>query len=143
MKQKSKRQKGLEFQRWIKAWLEEKGWLIHNQTPAGRMIVIKGKKIFISQRNDIWGTDLLCRKKYRMLWIQATLDSKVTKRVEAYLSYFKSLFDGEELQIWIKTPKGEINIKQCFWNQGAFLTRDIGKIIRRKFYCSEGINYEF
>jgi len=146
VKQKSKRASGLAFQRWIKAWLEEKGWFVHNQTPAGRMIVIKGKKIFISQRNDIFGCDLICLKEERkLLFIQATLDSNLKRKIDELKKYFsvKKYPYEVDVQVWLKTEKGEINIKQI----NIFPEREIvvilGKIIRKKFYSLEGIEYEF
>lgn len=144
---KSKRQTGLEFQNWIKKWLEERGWIVHNQTPVGKMIFIKGKKIFVSQRNDIFGCDLIARKEKRLLWIQGSLDSHIQKRIEAFEQYFKGLLGNEDLMIWIKTDKG-INIKSLYYIYNFEISEslrdiDIGKIIRRKFYSSEGVSFEF
>jgi len=138
MKQKSKRASGLAFQGWIKAWLEEKGWLVHNQTPAGRIIVIKGKKIFISQRNDLFSCfDLCCKKEDRKtLWIQATLHKSLKEKIkqidEVGLKYFKD----DDVQIWLKRETGVIDVFNPYGD-------NLGKIIRKKYFKAEGINFEF
>jgi len=142
----SKREKGLIFQRWIKKWLEERGWIVHNQTPCGRMIKIKNRPIFISFRNDIMGADLIARQwdavygVNRLLWIQATLDSNVQKRVDEFKKYFKDTMQGEELQIWLKTQKGEINIKKVIILGEDTSVQDVAKIIRGKIYYPKGVN---
>jgi hypothetical protein len=144
------RQKGLAFQRWIKSWLEERDWIVHNQTPMGRMIKIKAKRIFISQRNDIFGCDLLALKEAnRLLFIQATLDSNIKRKVEELQKYFQVKKYPFELdvQIWMKVEKDTINLKTVHFYgldvKTNFLVWDIGKIIRKKFFKSEGIDYEF
>lgn len=135
---KSKRQSGLDFQRWIKAWLEERNWLVHNQVPIGRMIVVKGKKIFISQRNDLFGCfDLICKKENRpTLWIQATLHKSLKEKVDKMIDCLEGCFKDDNVQIWLKRETGVIDIYDPYGD-------NIGKIIRRKFYSAEGINYEF
>lgn len=154
---KNKRAKGLEFQRWIKKWLEEKDWIVHNQVPVGKLIVVKGKKIFISQRNDIFGCDLIARKDFKnnlnfsmvTLWIQATLDSGITRKVEELKKFPWGRSLGDRVQVWLKTAKGDINIKELviIFNQdlmkSIFEVKDLGKIIRRKFYACEGMSFEF
>lgn len=146
----TKREKGNAFQRWVKDWLEERGWLIRNFPMTSRMIKIKGKMIFVKQNNDVFGCDLIARKDRRCLWVQATLDSSVTKRQEEFERYLLKfdMLPGEDFLIWMKNEKGEINVKFVFMQanhtKGDHIgIMDIGKIIRRKFYCSEGVNYEF
>jgi len=138
MKQKSKRTSGLAFQRWCKEWLEPKGWLIHNQTPAGRMIVIKGKKIFISQRNDLFGIfDLICKKENKKtLFIQATLHKSLKEKIKQIDEVGMKYFKDDDVQIWLKRETGVIDIFNPYGD-------NLGKIIRRKFFSSEGIEYEF
>jgi len=135
---KNKRKSGLAFQRWIRDWLQEKGWLVHNQTPAGRIIVVKGERKYVSQRNDIFGCwDLIAKKPDRSaLYIQATshksLKEKIKQIDEVGMKYFK----GDDVQIWLKRETGIIDIYNASGD-------NIGKIIRRKFFSSEGITYEF
>jgi len=147
VKQKSKRQKGNDFQIYIKNWLEKKGWLVRNFPTIIKPLKIKGKLIFVSQNQDFWGADLVCRKiengQITQLYIQASLDSGITKRLDEFYKYFKKLTHEERLQIWIKTDKGEINIKDCYVAWDEIRAADLGKIIRKKYFKAEGINFEF
>jgi len=142
----TKRQKGLEFQRWIKKWLEEKDWTVHNQTPMGKMIFVKGKKIFISQRNDIFGCDLICKKpNTKTLWIQATLDSGISRKIDELHKYSWNL-DVDDVQIWLKRKDKKIDIftPLITWSTPDGIQYGLtGHIIRRKFYCAEGFDYAF
>ena len=123
----TKREKGLEFQRWIKKWLEERDWIIHNQ------------------RNDIYGCDLIAKKSDRKtLWIQATLDSGISRKIDE-LQKFSWNLDVDDIQVWLKRKDGKIDI---FAITKAWLVHDmehelIGHIIRRKFYYAEGVIYEY
>ena len=146
----NKREKGLTFQQWIKKWLEERGWTVRNFSPTSKPIYSKKfrKIIYVSVNNDFWGADLIARKldrnnQIRQLVIQASLSTGIQKRIDEFHKYYKKLMPGEMLQIWIKTDKGVINIKECFIAFNEIQTSDIGKIIRRKFFCTEGVQYEF
>jgi len=129
------REKGQQFQRWIKKHLEDKGYIVHNMGLTGHMLYIKGKKVYVSQKNDIFGCDLVARKGMEILWIQASLDSKVGKREEEFKNYFKQMNSNESVQLWIKTDRA-INIKEFYPDTGLI---DYGKIIRGKFYGLENI----
>jgi len=143
-KTKSARTKGLAFQRWIKDFLEERGWHVHNQAPCGRIITKRDRKtgklikFYTSIHNDIMGCDLIARKKGRLLWIQATLDTNIQRKLDELQLHFDALLEGESLQIWQKTKKGgEVNIKACRLENGEISAQDGGRIIRRKFYHLE------
>lgn len=149
MKDKKKtttRARGLAFQRWIRDWLQEKDWLVHNQTPSGRMIYIKNKPkpIFVSQRNDIFGCfDLIAKKmNHDTLWIQATLHKSLKAKIETIDEDARKYFTvSDDIQIWIKRETGAIDI---YWLEPNFGKWELlGKILRRKFYMSEGVSYEF
>ena len=135
---KTRRQSGLEFQRWIKAWLEEKNWLVHNQIPVGKIIKIKNKPIYISQRNDLFGAfDLVAKKPDKpTLWIQATLHKSIKEKVKKIDAIEMKYFLNDDVQIWLKRETGVIDIYNP-WGD------NIGKIIRRKFFCTEGIVYKY
>jgi len=137
----NKRASGLAFQRWIRDWLTEKGWTVHNQPPNTKMIKIKGKPVFISRDNDIFNCiDLMCRKPDRMpLNIQATLHTGLGKKIEVLERVPWSL--AEDVQIWMKRENGVIDVKQLLSGMGK--TVDLGKIIRRKWYAAEGIGFQF
>ena len=67
MTAKTNRQKGQEFQRWVKGYLEKLDYVVFNMPLTGRMMYVKGKKFFVSQKNDIFGCDLVARKKNQIL----------------------------------------------------------------------------
>ena len=143
----TKREKGLAFQRWIKKWMEGRGWTVHNQVPMGTAIKVRDNRtIFVSQRNDIFGADLIARQfDYgfgigTVHWIQATLDSNIKRKVDEFKKYFKNTLEGESLQIWVKTKKGGVNIKEVVIFNKKASVRDIGKIVRGKIYYSERPN---
>ncbi|HDQ03504.1 MAG TPA: hypothetical protein ENN23_02895 [Deltaproteobacteria bacterium] len=126
MTAKTNRQKGQEFQRWVKTYLEKLDYVVFNMPLTGRMT----KGFYVSQKNDIFGCDLVARKKNQTLWIQATLHSNIKEREKEFRKYFEFINPEEHVQLWIKTKK-EINIKELDLGQGFF---DLGKIIRGKFY---------
>jgi len=132
---KSTRKKGLDFQDWIKRFLEERDWIVHNQKPMGKLI--KGN--YISQRNDIFGcVDLIAKKEEKpTIWIQATLNPNLEKRLKEFLQ-LGNIWNSEDLvQVWIKRKSGLVDIFQLFGTE----LLPIGKIIRRKFYKLQ--NFEF
>jgi len=149
----TKREKGLAFQRWIKKWMEGRGWNVRNFSSIPKMIKYKNPKTgqleirFISLKQDCFGADLVARQfdyvfnTGRLYWIQATLDSSVTKRIEEFKKHFKNTLDGESLQIWIKNKKGEVNIKEVIIFNKKTSVRDIGKIVRGKLFYSERPNH--
>ena len=65
----TKVQKGNQFQDYIQKWLEENGWVVHNQKSVAKAIPIKDKitkkikVVWVSKRNDIFGeVDLIAKK---------------------------------------------------------------------------------
>jgi len=131
----NKRKKGLDFQDWIKKFLEEKGWTVHNQRPVGKLV---GKN-YISQRNDIFGcVDLIAKKENKpTIWIQASLSPNLEKRLKEFLQ-LGNIWNSEDLvQVWIKRKSGLVDIFQVFGTELHL----VGKIIRRKFYKLK--NFEF
>lgn len=148
----TKRRKGADFQRWIEAYLKERGFIVRNFPMTGKMIKYKDKEtgewkqLYKSLENDVFGCDLVARKKLAvdyvdkfghritngLYWIQGTYQAYPKKRLEEFKKYFKFLLPGEKVQLWIKNKKGEINIKELDLDNDKFI--DIGKIIRRKFY---------
>jgi len=138
---KSTRQTGNDFQDYIQKWLEEKGWVVHNQKTVSRAIPIKGKVVWVSQRQDIWGClDLIAKKSGKFtLFIQATTHTGRGKKERDLMTV--PWGDADEVQIWMKRDKGHIDM---FHLDDAFEKfEEFGKIIRRKFYSKEGLGYEF
>lgn len=147
-KEKSKREKGMEFQRRIRRWLMERGWDCVNIPPRGILITDKKtkQKRFISLRNDIFGCDLIARKAFTELWVQATLDRAVGRKIEELKKHLLMDSANIDTQIWIKVESGKINILEVHKVEGhpePLQYREIGKIIRGKFYAAEGFTYEF
>lgn len=150
----NKRAKGNAFQVWIKTWLEERGWQVLNfpvravpvMGPGGKPLMKNGKMVFRKMDQDVWGADLIAKtagdRRKRRLWIQASEDSGIKKRIEEFKKHWPNgTFRDEELHLWIKADNGAINIKRVvpdYWE-----TLDLGKIIRRKWYPVEGSGYEF
>lgn len=139
----TKREKGLEFQRWVAKYLEERKFIVRNFPMSGKFVYIKDektgkpKRVYVSTKNDVFGCDLVARKESesrikKVYWIQATLHPQLKKRLSELLKYFKFLLPGERVQLWVKNKKGEINIKELDLDNDKFI--EIGKIIRRKFY---------
>jgi len=129
-KMKSTRQKGNQFQDWCASWLTHQGYDVYNQKTVAKLIKTqKHGLIWVSQRQDIFGMDILAMKTgEKPIFIQATRHSGVQKRLDEILTHSWPL-DHVVVQVWQKKDK-EINIKAF---DGEKL-RDYGKIIRRKLY---------
>lgn len=133
----SNREKGLAFQREIKKFLEGRDWIVHNCTIGSRW----------QKNRDIFGADLIARQwdtvfgVTRLLWIQATLDSHLQRKVDGFKKYFKDTMRGEELHIWMKTKGNEIKIKRVIILFREISIQDYGKIIKGKFYPSGRPNH--
>ena len=93
------------------------------------------KDIWISKRQDILGCiDLIVIiPKRKPLFIQATLDSSVTKRLQE-LQEVPWPLEFVNVHLWQKRGDGTISIKKF---TGDSLV-DYGKVIRRKFFREEG-----
>ena len=135
----NKRQRGHNFQNWIEQWMLDnyEGAVVHNQKSVANKIPIRDKitgemkEIWISKRNDIFGAiDLIVIIPGRKpLWIQATMDTGVTKRLQEMVTVPWPL-EHCSVQLWQKRPDGVITIKKF---TGSNL-EDIGQIVRRKYY---------
>jgi hypothetical protein len=128
-----RRRRGNDFQDWIKKWLTERGWSVHNQKTVSRPIPIKGRVVWVSCRNDILAMDLVAVKAgEKTLFIQATLHGGVEKRkIEAKDIHWD--LDHQCVQLWQKRSAGVIQIKQ--WNGTDYV--DIVKIVHGKL-CAKG-----
>lgn len=160
---KSTRASGLAFQRWIKKWLEEKEYQVHNLIPKGKLLFIKGKKVYVSMKNDVFGCDLIAKKRdQKTLWIQATEHKSLKLKQQEIIKYIWN-HNIDDVQIWIKRESGMIDIyylkypidykhlidkvpqetiddlmKTC----GDHFEK-LGHILRRKFYKSEEVTYDY
>ena len=134
----NKRQKGNLFQDWVEDWfLQFPGVKVHNQKTVSSLIKLRDKQtgelkdVWVSKRNDILGCiDLIVMIPHKKpLYIQATLDSGITKRLEE-LAPIPFPLEYCTVQLWQKKDGGEVHIKN--YTGSGF--EDFGKIIRRKFY---------
>jgi len=130
----TKRGKGLSFQRWIQKWLEERGWVVHNETPSAKPVYTKKRAIWVSRKTDIFNCiDLIAKKDYRTLWIQATLDSGVGRKIEKLKAI--PWAPNDEVFIFQKIGQ-EVVVKRYFPIRQ--ITEEVGRIRKRKFYPIEG-----
>ena len=126
---KSNRQKGNEFQREIMIYLIKEGWTVHNQTPGGRY----------NKNRDIFGCDLIAKKMNKTLWIQATIDSHKTRKLEEILRFPWSTSD--DVQVWMKRKGGSISIFGVNMEMNSL--EIIGVLIRGELHCAEGVVYGY
>ena len=130
---KSTRRKGNAFQDWCASWLRDQGYDVHNQKTVAKLIKTGKGLIWISQRQDIFGLDILAIKAgEKPLFIQATLHSGVQKRLDEILRHPWPL-DHVKVQVWQKKDK-QINIKRFDGQQLV----DHAKIIKRKLFLLSG-----
>lgn len=144
-KKKSLREKGNSYQRWIRDWLQDRGWMVRNFPMTSRPIMVPDEKrpgqkkmIWLPQNNDVFGCDLIGRKCMMMLWIQSSLDDHITRRMEEFLKYFKYLGEWEYLMIWIKREKWHSIKRVTIGTSGLMIVEDLGKIQKGKFTLARG-----
>lgn len=131
--QLSKRARGNAFQDFCAAWLTDQGYDVYNQKTVAKRIKAG---IWISQRQDIFGMDILAMKAdEKPIFIQATLHTAVQKRLDEILRHPWPL-GHVRVQVWQRKDNKEINIKQL---DGQKLV-DYAKIIRRKLYRANATN---
>jgi len=135
----SNRKKGLLFQKWCEKWLIERGFIVRNFLPTAKAVFIPNlnRTLWISQDNDCFASDLVARKDSRVYWIQVSHGTAVTKRVEDFKKYFTFLLPGEELMLWLKRQKGQIDgYKDCvsvyIIDRVSFEAKEMVRIVRRE-----------
>lgn len=137
------RQKGQDFQRWVKKILEDWGWIVHNQGLNHRQIFDRKthELIYVSASQDIFGCIDLCAKKkdHKTLWIQATCHSGLGIKTEKMNSVPWGVIDA--VQIWLKREDGHVDAYSFLPETCEAIL--LGKIIRRKFFASAGSQWEF
>lgn len=144
---KTKRQKGNDYQIWVRDWLLSCGWMVRNFPMLTNAIMIQDKEypykkrlVWVPKDNDVFGCDLVARKNGKILWIQASLDEHISRRLDNLAEYFKDLSSDEVLMIWIKREKWH-SIKRIHINPAGTLTiTDIGKIQSADFIPVSGIS---
>lgn len=140
-------ERGTKFRKWVEDWLKERMFKVHNQPHMSKRIIVRDKKtgelkeIWVRKKIDIFGCDILAMKGDRVIWIQTTLDPHIDRRIKELIKYFE--FTRHDVQIWIKTGPGQVNIKKIDFFRDPMVDIDLGKILRKKYYSSEGVSYEF
>lgn len=144
-KKKSLRQKGNDFQIWIRDWLRDRGWIVRNFPMSSKPILIPDKKnpkvkklVWLHQDNDVFGCDLIAMKGRVRLWIQSSLDEHITRRLQEFSKYFEVLGPFESLMIWIKREKWKSIKKVTIGTKGEMIVADVGKIQAGKFTPAKG-----
>lgn len=146
----SKREKGNKFQLWIRDYLREREWIVRNFPMLTNALMLPDKKrpgekklIWLPKDNDVFGCDLVARKGALSMWIQASLDSHIQRRLDIFIKYFTELSPHEILMIWIKEEKG-IRIKRVHVDdvgrERVMRVTDVGKIVLKKFTPESGID---
>lgn len=151
MKKKSLREKGNGFQRWIRDWLQDRSWIVRNFPMTSRPMMIPDKQnpmkktlIWLPQDNDVFGCDLVARKGSQVLWIQASLDEHIQRRLDKLAVYFDEICPGEDIMLWIKREKWisvfviKIQHQQPAKGRMLYITPG-GKIIRGRWSPDPGI----
>lgn len=144
-KKKSLREKGNDYQRWIRDWLQERGWIVRNFPMTSRPLMLPDKKkpgtkklVWLPQNNDVFGCDLIARKSPLILWIQSSLDDHIARRLEEFQKYFKYLNPWEHVMIFIKREKWH-SIKNCsMGTTGVIIAEDLGRILLGRFTLARG-----
>ena len=151
-KKKSLREIGNDFQRWIRDWLRDRCWTVHNFPMISRPPIEipdlknprRKKLIWLSQDNDVFGCDLIARKGGQILWIQSSLDEHIQRRLDTFALYFDEIGPGEDLMLWIKREKWisvfiiKIQHQQPAKGRMLYIAPG-GKIIRGKWNPDPGI----
>ena len=149
-KKKTPREKGNDFQCWIRDWLRDRGWTVHNFPMISRPPIEipdlkkpgRKKLIWLSQDNDVFGCDLIAMKGSRRIWIQSSLDEHIQRRLDEFAKYWTEIAPSEDLMLWIKREKWisvfTIGPRGTRENKILLLTPG-GKIIRGRWQPDPGV----
>ena len=144
---------GARYQDWICQWLEERGWITHNQKTSSKLIKIRDKKtgllrdMYVSTRQDIFSVfDIIAKKGGITLWIQATTHKSLKEKVDKINNAGLTYSNGEYPMVWMK--RDSYNHDIYGFDEVGEITHPgkpahYGKIIKRVFFKSEGINWDF
>jgi len=103
-----RRARGRAFEFWVRDLLIEKGYHVHVCGRKARFIA-PGK--MITEGDDIFGADIIAmRWDQPVIFIQATSDSSVKKRLDAFLSFNFPLIITR-CELWQKREDGRVQVK--------------------------------
>ena len=133
-KRRNCRARGNAFQDRCTSYLETEGYSVHNQKTASRAIPIKGKIVWVSQRNDVFGAfDLVAvRAGEKVRFIQVTLDSSVAKRIKE-VSGIQWPLEFMTVELWQGRDRAEVAVS--LFDGAGF--RESGRYLRGVFYQKE------
>lgn len=133
-KRRNTRARGNAFQDRCAGYLTAEGYATHNQKTVARAIPIKGKIVWVSQRNDVFGAfDLVAvRAGEKVRFIQVTLDSSVAKRVKE-VNGIQWPLEFMTVELWQGRERGEVAVS-LFDGEGF---REAGRYLRGVFYQKE------
>ena len=150
-KKKSLREKGNDFQVWIRNWLRDRGWIVRNFPMTSRKITIPDpkrpgwmKEIWLPQDNDVFGCDLIARKGIEILWIQATIGPNIQRKIDKISPYFKEIGPQENIMIWVKRINWisikllNIHFQGIEKPEAILLPKSFGRIKKSKYEPEEG-----
>jgi len=153
-KKKSLREKGNDFQRWIRDWLRDRGWIVHNWPMISRPPIEipdprnprRKKLIWLKQDNDVFGCDLVAKKGSKRIWIQSSLDEHIQRRLDEFAKFWDEIAPSEDLMLWIKREKWisvfTIGPRGTRENKIFFLAPG-GKIIRGRWQPDPGVLHSY
>ena len=135
-KRRNTRARGNAFQDRCAGYLTAEGYAAHNQKTASRAIPIKGKVVWVSQRNDIFGAfDLVAvRAGERVRFIQVTLDSGVAKRVKEVNGISWPL-EFMTVELWQGRDRAEVAVSR--FDGERF--EEAGRYLRGVFYQKQEV----
>jgi len=128
---KNTRAKGNDFQDRCAGYLTREGYAVHNQKTVAKALLIKGRTVWTSQRNDVFGAfDLVAvRAGEKPRFIQVTLDSSVSKRVKEVNGITWPL-EFMTIELWQGRDRGEVAVN--IFDGTEF--RAVGRYLRGVYY---------
>ena len=135
-KRRNTRARGNAFQDRCAGYLTAEGYAVHNQKTASRAIPIKGRLVWVSQRNDIFGAfDLVAvRAGEKVRFIQVTLDSGVSKRVKEVNGISWPL-EFMTVELWQGRDRAEVAVSRFDGTE----FREAGRYLRGVFYQKQEV----
>jgi hypothetical protein len=137
-KKMSAKSKGDKYEREVFRYLTNSGYTVELAHRTMRRIFVKGKVLFVSQRNDFFGLfDLFALSpSLPMEWVQVKSDTsdvyKAKKKISAWVQKFKRFDDA--VQVWQRVArKGFIVHIYCPSDDSWFKTEILFKKNREKF----------
>ncbi|MGA2533828.1 MAG: hypothetical protein ABSG19_12435 [Candidatus Aminicenantales bacterium] len=133
-KRRNTRARGNDFQDRCAGYLTGDGYGVHNEKTVAKALLIKGRTIWTSQRNDVFGAfDLVAAKAgEKPRFIQVTLDSSVSKRVKEVNGIAWPL-EHMTIELWQGRDRGEVTVS--VFDGTEF--REAGRYLRGVFYRKE------